>query len=170
VSDVITAYSAVSGYDPDTGHHDDGAYLRTVLRHWETHGIGGHKIEGFASIDPLKDREVRHAIEAFGGVYLGLQLPITAGSQKTWSVPKEGLVREGRPGSWGGHAVNALGYDEDYLYFVTFGERTKMTWEFLHSYCDEAYAVVSMDFVRSRPGGAPHGVALDALLAELKKV
>src|SRR5580698_5360811 len=68
VSDVLSVYSAVSGYDPATGANDNGAAITDVLEYWRTTGISGHKILAWAAIDPTNIPEVKQGIWLFGGV------------------------------------------------------------------------------------------------------
>jgi hypothetical protein len=166
---VIAAYSAVSGYDPKTGAPDGGAHMLDVLKHWRRHGIGGHKIAGFAYVDPGRRALFGAAIATFGGAYLGFKLPLTAKRPGTWDVPKEGLAREGKFGSWGGHTVCVLGFDPEGITVATFGARKRVTWAFVEAYADEAYVAVSHDFLKRHSDRTPSGLAIDALIADLPR-
>ena len=54
--------------------------------------------------------EIRQSIALFGGVYIGLALPLTAQNQDVWDVvPNGGANAE--EGSWGGHCVYVPKYD-----------------------------------------------------------
>ena len=44
-----------------------------------------------------------------------------------------------------------------------------MTWSFWDTYCDEAYGVISLDWI-AKNQQAPSGLDLTALLADLKEV
>ncbi|MFI5297154.1 MAG: hypothetical protein ACHREM_03570 [Polyangiales bacterium] len=166
---VLSAYAAVSGYDPHKGTHDHGAHMLDVLKHWRRHGIGGHPICGYAYVDPSDRAELSSAVAAFGGAYLGFKLPLTAKRAGVWDVPKEGLVRDGAFGSWGGHTVCVVGFDHEGVTVATFGERQRVTWAFVEAYSDEAYAVVSEDFVRVHTHKTPSGFAIEALLQDLRR-
>ena len=72
------------------------------------------------------------------------------------------------PGSWGGHAVDVVRYDAAGLTIVTWGRLKGMTWSFWDRYCDEAYCILSRDFLDG--GRAPNGFDLDALRADLQLV
>ena len=66
---ILEVYSAVSGYDPVTNKHDDGATMLDVLKYWRKNGVGGHKIKVFAAVSH-KDKElVRQTIFLCGGLY-----------------------------------------------------------------------------------------------------
>ena len=106
----------------------------------------------------------------FGGIDIGLELPISAQKQigKTWDVPRGGATGNGEPGSWGGHCVTIYDYDGNGKFVCcTWGQLQKMTAKFLQTYCDnEAFAVVSKLWV-SR-GKCPSGFDLGQLLADVK--
>ncbi len=172
---VLEAYSAITGYDPATGSNDDGAVETDVLNHWRKTGVAGHQILAYAALEPGNTQHVRDAIDLFGGVYIGLALPVSAQRQNVWSVPPGGVHGDGKPGSWGGHAVPVMAYDAHGLTVITWGETKTMTWQFWSAYCDEAYAVLSMDFLEADPTNphdpvAPSGFDLAALQVDLKAV
>jgi hypothetical protein len=166
-ADILKAYEAISGYDPSTGRNDNGAVELSVLKYWRHTGIGKHKITGFASVEPGNHLHVKQAAQLFGGVYIGVKLPITAQGQSMWTVPVGGPVGPGAPGSWGGHAVNVVGYDSQGLTVITWGKPLRMTWTFWDTYCDEAYALLSKDFVNKTTQLAPVGFNLKELTKDL---
>jgi hypothetical protein len=49
-----------------------------------------------------------------------------------------------------GHCVAALGYDSRNLYVVSWGRRKSMNWQFYIEYADEAFAVLSNDFLSKK--------------------
>lgn len=171
---IIRAYADITGFDPATGAHDDGAAEIDVLNYWRRVGIADHRIMGYAALDPMNREHIRQAVWLFEGCYIGLQLPISAQTQLdeggVWEVPLGGIHSgDGAAGSWGGHAVNVVGYDAEGLTVVTWGQLQKMTWAFWEAYCDEAYAVLSADMFA---GGAatPAGFDMRALMEDLALV
>ena len=172
---ILAAYSAITGYDPATGANDNGAVETDVLNYWRKTGVAGHQILAYAALEPGNTQHVQDAIDLFGGAYIGLALPVSAQTQSVWSVPPGGPHGAGKPGSWGGHAVPVMGYDSHGLTVITWGATKLMTWQFWAAYCDEAYAVLSMDFLKADPTNpndpvAPSGFDLAALQADLKAV
>jgi len=165
---IIAAYSAITGYNPTTGKNDNGAVETDVLNYWRQTGIAGHQIMAFAGLEPKNHAHVQQSTFLFGGCYIGLALPVTAQTQKIWSVPPGGPTGSGAPGSWGGHAVPVIGYDAHSITVVTWGAVKKMTWTFWDTYCDESYAVISPDFAAKNK--APNGFDLAALEADLKQI
>lgn len=165
---IIAAYAAVSGYNPVTGQHDVGASEIKVLNYWRTTGIGGHTLRAYVALEPGNLDHVRDAVSLFGNAYIGLALPITAQTQPVWSVPPGGPTGPGAPGSWGGHAVPVVAYDPQGLTVVTWGALKRMTWGFWAAYCDEAYALLSDDFLTADK--TPAGVDLVTLQQDLAEV
>jgi uncharacterized membrane protein YgcG len=168
--EVIAAYTAITGYDPTTGANDNGANELDVLKYWRTTGIAGHTIGAFAEVNPASHQEVEQAVYLFGGIYLGLNMPKTAQAQTSANEPWDvGTGPDAEPGSWGGHAVPLLAYDQDSLTVVTWGALQKMTWSFLDKYCEEAYALISQDWL-SAAGNSPAGLNLQQLTSDLAQV
>src|SRR6185437_1570180 len=103
--------------------------------------------------------QVQLAIELFGGIDVGVALPITAQNQAIWDVAPNWAI-EAAPGSWGGHAVPVLDYDADGLLCVTWGAPKRMTWRFWSTYVDESYAVLSSAWMNAQNGKDPEGLDL----------
>lgn len=162
---VLAAFDHVKQVDPLTG--EEGAVELDVLQYWRTHGIGRHKIGAYARVPVHTHRLVQSGAWLFGGLYIGLALPLTAQEQEVWDWTGS-LTGHAKPGSWGGHAVDVVAYDAQGLTIVTWGRLKQMTWQFWDRYCDEAYCIISNDFLRA--GHAPNGFDLDALKADLALV
>jgi hypothetical protein len=156
-------------YIPGTGTDDTGRFELDVLNYWRTTGVGADKIAAYAAIDPSNHAHVMAAAYLFGGVYIGVALPTTAQGQPVWDVVGDGKTGPSQPGSWGGHAVDVVAYDSDGLTIVTWGALLKMTWGFWDAYVEEAYAVISPDFLNAA-GQTPAGFDAAALQADLAAV
>src|SRR5579862_4363895 len=163
---VVGAFDKVKQVDPVTG--EEGAVELDVLNYWRAHGIGSHRIGAFARVSIWDHRLVRDAAFLFGGLYIGLELPLSAQSQAVWDWTHR-LDGPAKPGSWGGHAVDVVGYDQHVLTVVTWGRLQTMTWAFWDRYVDECYALLSVDFL-DEAGEAPNGFDLAALKADLELV
>lgn len=113
-ADIVTFYSAVSGYNPAktnpiTGSNptDVGVNLEEMLTAAQTNGIGGHKVLGFAAVDPKNVPLMQWASIVGCGLMFGWNLPQSAindtDENKPWSyVPGSPIV--------GGHATANYGY------------------------------------------------------------
>jgi hypothetical protein len=71
-SDIIAAYSAITGYSPAKPNSDNGANELDVLNYWRQNGIGGHKIGAFASIPLTKKGMVETAINLIAALHADL--------------------------------------------------------------------------------------------------
>lgn len=163
---ALDLYGAVTGY-PKV---DEGAVEIDVLNHWAKIGIPtdiGTETIAFAALEPTNLNEIKLSIQYFGAAYIGVSLPISAQTMSEWDVPVGGAVGDGAPGTWGGHALPLLAYDETGFVTVTWGKVMRMTNAFLQAYCEEAYALISEDFL-SDAGISPTGLNMAALKAELR--
>jgi hypothetical protein len=151
---IVAAYSAITGYNPTTGANDNGAQEIDVLNYWRQSGIAGHKISAYMALEPSNHIHIQDSVYIFGGCYIGVQLPVSAQAQtqnhQPWSVPPGGPTGDGKPGSWGGHAVPVVAYDAHGLTVVTWGALQVMTWTFWDTYCDESYALISSDYLTGK--------------------
>lgn len=167
--EIIGLYSQLTGYDPVTGANDNGLNILAFLKFWRKTGVAGHKIGAFVQVNPRKRTQLAYANYLFGGVYCGLALPLTARNQPIWDLMDPGLTGNAEPGSWGGHCVNLGIHDPLGYVFSTWGEEQYATGPFVNSYCDEAYAIISQDFLDGN-GKAPNGFDLDSLTKDLRAV
>ena len=166
-STILSFYEAVSGYNPTTGANDDGAVVLDVLNYWRQNGVGGDTLNAYAEVE-VDQQMVETATDIFGNTYLGLQMPLSAQGQTTWTVPPGGATGNGAPGSWGGHAVPVVAYDANGVTVISWGARYQATWAFVTTYCDEAYALIDTDWLAQ--GEAPSGVDLAQLQSDLSAV
>lgn len=168
---VLAMYEAVSGFNPATGANDNGAVISQVLRHWHKHGLNGHRIAGYAYVDPTNETLLKQAVNLFGGLDIGLALPVSAQAQvgQIWDVPVGGAQGAGQPGSWGGHCVPIVGYSDAGLTCVTWGQLQSMTWNFFNTYADEAWAVLSPDWT-VKNGVSPEGFNAGQLVDDLRQL
>jgi hypothetical protein len=161
---ILCAYSNITGYDITNGLNDNGAVELDVLKYWRNKGIAGKKILAFVKLEEKSFDHLKTAGYLFGGVYIGVSLPVEAQNQKVWDVTP-GEV----PGSWGGHAVPVIGYNSVGPVVVTWGESKQMTWAAYLAWCDEAYAVLSGDWT-GIDGMAPCGFDFAQLAVDLTEL
>jgi hypothetical protein len=165
---TIPEKAVVDAYDQVNGGVDEGAVELDVLNFWRKKGVGGHKIGAFAAIDLQSAPQIKDAVWLFGGVYIGVALPAVAQQQGNyWHMTHYGIAGPGAVGSWGGHAVPVVDYNRYGLTVVTWGELTRMSWGFWNTYCDEAWAIISPDFLDPATGKAPPGFDLAQLNKDL---
>lgn len=168
-AEVLGAYSTITGYNSADPATDQGAEVVQVLRYWQQTGIADHRIGAYAEVDPADHTRVKQAIDLFGGVDVGLQLPAAAQTftAPQWPTPPS-TVGEWQPGSWGGHCVPAVDYTVDGPTVVSWGELVVVAWAFWDAYVDECWAIITPDFLDA--GVTPEGLDLAALEADLAAV
>ena len=171
--EVLAAYSAVTGFDPNDPSTDQGAVMQDVRNYWRKNGVtlGGkpRKILLFAELNnPTKNINlVKLAVEQFGEVGLGINFPDSAMDQfdqgEPWDVVAGATIE-------GGHAIALVGFDEEYFYIVTWGEVHKMTLAFFTKYVDEAWIQINEDFVNAKSGSTALGQTLYQLGQQFQAV
>lgn len=167
---VVDAYSKWDGYVVGDAATDQGGVELDVLNKWREQGFAGHALTAFADVSVGNHAEARQAIALFGGIYIGVSLPLSAQNQvgKAWDVSPwyDFDDKSYAVGSWGGHCVFVTGYDADGLTCVTWGALQRMTWSFWNRYVDEAHALLSPDFLGAN-GLDPAGFNMTQLTADL---
>jgi hypothetical protein len=134
-------------------------------------GLAGDHLYAYAAVDRTRADVVRSAAWLFQGLYVGIQMPLSAqhqvGPGKVWE-PVSGP--DGKPGSWGGHAVNVVAYDDSGLTVITWGAQQRLSWAFWQQYVEECWALLPVDFQRLRGPLQANGfdfAQLDKYLAQL---
>jgi len=164
---VPNEQQVVQTYLQLTGGADNGLVESDVLRTWNTTGLWGNRIVGYAPVNVHNLIILRQAIDLFGGVYVGIQVPANAQQQfadgQAWTlVPgwqNQSIV--------GGHAVPLLGYDAKWLYCVTWGAVQQIAWDWWHTYGDEAWAILSHAFAEAK---VVNGLDVATLQADLASI
>jgi hypothetical protein len=166
-SSILNYYEQWDGYVPGEPNTDNGGVELDVLNDWQKNGFAGNPLLAFADPKTSNLTEVRQAIALFGGVYIGMSLPVTAQTQEVWDVAANGGAKA-KPGSWGGHCVFVPKYDQKTFTCITWGQQKTMTVAFWSKYCDEAHALLSPAWIAAK--GAPNGFNLAQLKADLQAI
>jgi hypothetical protein len=153
-----------------TGGADEGLVMLDFLKYWRNVGIdcpdGKHKIGAFAAIDPKNLISWRYTNYLFGSVFSGFILPQSAMDQfdkgQTWEVVK------GSP-TIGGHCVNGGIATPRLINLGTWARKQWATVNFVGQKCDEAYAIISLDWF-NKNHVTPPGFHWKDLVADLKAV
>jgi len=165
---VVKFYEHFVGDPPPP---DAGCNMLQVLNYWRTAGLDRHNISAYAAIKLKNQVETMTALYLFGSVYIGVELPDFAveGDMLTvpWVVPPGGPVGNAAPNPNNGHCIPAVAYDAETLTVITWGEPKTMNWDFYNAYADEAFAVLSQDFIE-KSGTDLAGFDLAALEADLE--
>lgn len=146
---IVDYYSKFDGYVPGNEATDQGGIELDVLNKFRQQGIAGHELIAYADPDPMDLYHVKQALSLFGGLYIGVALPMTAQDQAIWDVVGGDLYSDpaSRPGSWGGHAVFVPAYTPQGPICITWGRLQPMTWKFWISYVDEVHALLAKDWL-----------------------
>lgn len=174
LSDVMKMYRVISGYDPGQtdafGENptDTGAAITDALNYWQTVGLTGHKILGWAQIDHKNLLHRNQGAYGFGANNIGVQLPASAQTQfakgQTWKPVKRDEIL-------GGHCIIEAGYGKAGRDYVTWGkgdQKGTNAWD--KKSTDEAYVVYTQDWINEASGLAPNLMNMDALIAVLKEL
>lgn len=162
--DIIKFYSLVSGYDPNqtnpqTGENptDTGVDLTAMYQAWQQTGVAGRKIAAYGTLTPSSpnfDTLLCSCMNLFGSAGMGIQLPVAYQPEQLqrlgltdWLAPSNHhLFGIWQPGSWGGHYVPLMGYTATRLKLITWGAEQLMSYNALHTYCDEIKVPLSPDW------------------------
>lgn len=169
LTDILSMYSAIGGYDPSDGPggpSDQGCDMLTALKYWKTAGFLGRKILAFMEVDPQNPIQVEQAIAQFGSLFIGVNLPVAVQQLPNWPAPPKSLTGNWEPGSWGGHCVPPMDYSPGQELVVSWGSKLTMADAFFTAYCDEAYVVLFPGWVNSK-GTSPSGLNLAQLQADI---
>ena len=78
---VLQYFELWDGYKPNDPSTDSGGVELNVLKNWQKGAFESHKLIAFAAAAFKSIDEIRQAIHLFGGVYIGVGLPLTAQKQ-----------------------------------------------------------------------------------------
>jgi hypothetical protein len=160
---ILTAYNAVDG------GADRGANMTDVLNYWRQTGIGGHTITAYAQVDMTNLNEIRQTIDLFGGCYIGVALPDFITQSPDPLAVSWVAQADSPPNPDSGHCIPLVGYDTTGVTVITWGAAIHASWDFITTYSDEGFAVLSNDWIEAS-GGSPNGFDLASLQADLAAV
>jgi len=157
---------ALSYYMTYTGGQDTGVVLSQYLAYVRKNGYYGHTVSAYAPVAVHDIPTLHTAIWMYGFAYAGIAVTqdmMTAfNSGEAWTLENiTGPVL-------GGHCVPVVGYDSHALYAVTWGAVQRIGYGAWHYISDEAYAVLTGEFVAKNGDG--RGVSLTALQADLDRL
>src|SRR5579862_5615058 len=159
---VPSSKAVVKLYYHLTGGQDTGLDELNVLNSWHQNGALGEKMLAFVTINPKDHVHIQQAIQLFGGVYLGFQVQQNCvqefDNHQPWTPG---------PLTNDGHAVFAVGYDQNNLTVLTWGNTQLATWAWWDECVDEAYAILPV--AANKPGFCP-GFNVAQLEADLNDV
>ncbi|HEY2627649.1 MAG TPA: hypothetical protein VGI57_00910 [Usitatibacter sp.] len=166
--DVEDLYVKACGYDPRKGGEGPGGIEQDVLTYLLKKGAATgptgtmrHKLAAFVEVDPRDPEDVKRTINGCGVAYIGFNvpaniMPANSPPPATWTVkPRQRII--------GGHAVVLAGYDAKGARVISWGRYYTMTWDFLATYVDEAYALADTAWFNSKTKKSLAGLTLTQL-------
>lgn len=172
-TDVLIAYEAVGGFNPNAGPPgsnptDQGSLIPDGLQYLKLTGMTGVKIAGYGQIDVSVTAKLQTAVYEFGGISIGINLPNSAIQQFNANQPWDVVANDG--GNAGGHCVYVCGYDANGFLLWTWDKLWHMSYAFWDKYVEEAWGIVSQMWVSAITGKDPEGVDLVTLGQEFLAV
>jgi hypothetical protein len=170
---ILDAYSAVTGYNPNYPETDNGGYLSDALSYWRKHGIATNKIGAYVRVNHKIRTNMIAGLYLFGALYTGFMLPATIDKQietgAAWDVVDPYLEGDSAPGTGGGHCVAIFKANSNSFFCASWGRLWRVTDKFIRAYMDEAFVVVQRAWIKDS-GLSPSGFNMKALLADLNAV
>lgn len=157
---------AVSYYLTYTGGQDSGVVLSDYLAYVREQGYYGHTVSAYAPVGVHDVPALQSAISMYDFAYCGIT--VTQGMQEAYENGEPWTMATLESPVDGGHCVPAVGYDDQFLYVVTWGTMQPVTWPAWHYMSSEAWAVITGEL--SARGGDGHGIKYDALVADLDRL
>lgn len=157
---------AVSYYLAYTGGVDSGVVLSDYLAYVRAHGYYGKTVSAFAPVAVHDVPTLQTAVYLYGFSYTGIVVTQSMQQAFTNHEPWTTELLNERP--LGGHCVPIVGYDDSYVYVITWGGIQAITYSAWHQISSEAWAVISGEFVAAHGDG--RGVAISALRADLNRL
>lgn len=147
---ITQYYSAIGGYD-GSPRTDNGCNEEDAMNYIAKNGLWGVPVLGWMRVDATNPVEVKTAINLFGHIYSGVQLPngwtnpMPQASGFTWDVA-------GSPNPRAGHCITHFGYTARGVITSTWGMIGTVTWAALAKYMTqsaggELYTFVSADML-----------------------
>ena len=160
--DVVSAYLAYNN------GADRGVALANLLACWRSSGLFGRKISAYAPV-PVHDlSELWAACNIFGALYIGIAVPAVAQQQFAQGLPWD-LTHTSRDYDIvGGHCVVITARTETGGTVVTWGQEQPFTNEWLSTYLEEAWAVVTPEQIEADGNG--FGLDMVQLRADLDRL
>lgn len=167
-STILSYYEKWDGYVNGDASTDNGGIELDVIKYWKAQGFGGHHLLGFADPTVSNHTEIMQAINLFGGVYIGMNVPNYIMNQNPipefWQVP----FPSDDASIDGGHCVFVCGYNSSDVIFISWGQVYRMEWAYWDMFVDEAHALLGATWIKNSV--APQGLNLAQLQADIAQI
>lgn len=170
-ANVLQAYTDVTQFNPNDPNSDQGTIVADALKYRASHGLAdangnAHKLGGYMALQPGNLKELAVGTWMFSAVGMGIQFPSFAHDQFNHGAPWD--LSQSNTGIEGGHYIPIVGFHNSMYVCVTWGRLQYMTINFIKEYCDEAYALLSPEFLTN--GKSPEGFDINALSQDLRDI
>jgi hypothetical protein len=162
---ILDLYEKTCGYTPSDPSTDQGGVELDILNYWRKNPIQGNPLDSYVALDFKNDQKVKESIYYFGGTYTGVELPLAWQTAKVWDIA---TGNAGVPGSWGGHCVPFVDYNETGPVCISWEEYIQITWAAVAEYWTEAYCLFSPSMIYG--GKSIEGFDVDALRADMQAI
>jgi hypothetical protein len=167
---AIEALYETQGYVPGNPSTDNGTILQVLLSQLVNGPVPVSipKLLAFIEIDPTIPADIDRATYECGLVYIGFNVPsFMMALENPGDVWSNGAG--GSTSIVGGHCVVSPGYRPGARDIISWGYRYTMTNGFWGNYVDEAYALVSEEWVEAT-GRTPLGMTMAELEAQMAAI
>jgi len=147
-----------------TGGQDTGVVLADFLAYVKKTGFFSHIVQGYAPVAVHDIPTLQFVVDAYTAAYTGIK--VTQAMQEAFQGKRPWTLPDLFSPVVGGHCIPLVGYDDSYLYAVTWGAVQPISYAAWHHISDEAWAVIPGELA----GGDGRGVDLTALQADLAKL
>jgi hypothetical protein len=155
---------AVDYYLAYTKGQDTGVVLSQYLQHVRQAGYYGHKVTAYAPVG-VQDIPALHTVVAFYDfAYTGIR--VTQAMQAAFQNGQPWDMETLLSPVAGGHCIPLVGYDDRFLYAITWGQVQAITYPAWHFIAEEAWAVITGELAE----GDGRGINLAALNSDLDKL
>lgn len=153
-----------------TNGQDSGVILSDFLAYVKTHPFYGHTVAAYAPVAVHDIPTLQFAIDAFGFAYTGITVTESMMNAVETNPPWQPWTLQEAldPNVEGGHCIPLVGYDDQYVYAISWGQVLPISYPAWCHMSTEAWAVITGELVAS--GGNTRGISLAALEADLAKV
>jgi len=163
------------GYNPKAGSGDNnptdtGLVLVSFLEDLRTRGL----IYAHAEVNLNNAKEVAAAQYLFGGLYVGVALPVFVQNlQNLWYIPTTAQnLGDPTKGSWGGHCIYTRGITPTTgnTILTSWGETIQATPQWMQTYQDEAHIIVHKHSAAAFDKLASANFGINDLIADLNEI
>jgi hypothetical protein len=160
------ADQTIAYYLKYTNGQDAGVVLADYLNYVRSHGFYKNKVSAYAPVSTNDVPTLQTAIFMYGFAYTGIavthEMQVAFQEHKPWTsdVCSGPII--------GGHCVPLVGYDDQYLYLVTWGGIQAISYSAWHAIATEAWAIITGEFETKHGDG--RGVSISTLRKDLDKL